>query len=113
MVTGDDEAAQKMEKAIEKSAEMAANVITNSIVGAFKTGIGDSQIKGEFSMKPWQIAVSANGLTASIDPDLDKKIKVAVNEIVNPSDNSMRDGSLTSAGSVSLANNSSTSTVVG
>ena len=113
VVTGDDEAAQKMEKAIEKSAEMAANVITNSIVGAFKTGIGDSQIKGEFSMKPWQIAVSANGLTASIDPDLDKKIKVAVNEIVNPSDNSMRDGSLTSAGSVSLANNSSTSTVVG
>ena len=112
VVTGDDEAAQKIEQAIEKGAEkgaeIAAKVITTSVVEAFKTGVGNSKIGVEANMGVLHIVSSSNGgLNANIDTaQIEQIVSNAINENINSADGSMRDP-MTSRSMTSPANNSS------
>ena len=100
MVAGDDEAATKLERAIEEGGNIAAKKITEAY--------GNSQVTFTGHINPIIIAVSNNGgLNASFDVEKVKEIvSNAINENINSADGSMRNP-MNSRSMTSPANNSS------
>ena len=98
-MAGGGQAAQDIKEGITEA--------SNTFVDEFKTVIGNAKIDLEARVGQISVHVSSNGgLNASLDDaKLTDAIRVAVNEVVNTTDNSTRDGSMITAGSVSLANN--------